>query len=113
MNHIYDTKTHVDSITRIASYVAKHSAREGVDGIMPTLVQQIAMTLGEINRNEGVTIVIVEQNVPLIFKMADYCVVLEKGRLVAEGTREEVSQSETSSTNHPTGSCRCWSNKSR
>jgi branched-chain amino acid transport system ATP-binding protein len=67
---------------------------EPSDGIMPTLVQQIAMTLGEINRNEGVTIVIVEQNVPLVFKMADYCVVLEKGRLVAEGTREEVSQSE-------------------
>ncbi len=67
---------------------------EPSDGIMPTLVQQIAVTLGEINRNEGVTIVIVEQNVPLVFKMADYCVVLEKGRLVAEGTREEVSQSE-------------------
>ena len=67
---------------------------EPSDGIMPTLVQQIAMTLGEINRNEGVTIVIVEQNVPLVFKMADYCVVLEKGRLVAEGTREEVSRSE-------------------
>lgn len=67
---------------------------EPSDGIMPTLVQQIAMTLGEINRNEGVTIVIVEQNVPLVFKMADYCVVLEKGRLVAEGTREEVAQSE-------------------
>ena len=67
---------------------------EPSDGIMPMLVQQIAMTLGEINRNEGVTIVIVEQNVPLVFKMADYCVVLEKGRLVAEGTRGEVSQSE-------------------
>ncbi len=67
---------------------------EPSDGIMPTLVQQIAVTLGEINRNEGMTIVIVEQNVPLVFKMANYCVVLEKGRLVAEGTREEVSQSE-------------------
>ena len=67
---------------------------EPSDGIMPTLVQQIAVTLGEINRNEGVTIVIVEQNVPLVFKMADCCVVLEKGGLVAEGTREEVSRSE-------------------
>ncbi|MFQ5702307.1 MAG: ABC transporter ATP-binding protein [Acidobacteriota bacterium] len=67
---------------------------EPSDGIMPTLVQQIAVTLGEINRDEGMTIVIVEQNVPLVFKMSNYCVVLEKGRLVAEGTREEVSQSE-------------------
>ena len=76
----------------LSGHVAGTSALPPIT--MPTLVQQIAVTLGEINRNEGVTIVIVEQNVPLVFKMADYCVVLEKGRLVAEGTREEVSQSE-------------------
>jgi branched-chain amino acid transport system ATP-binding protein len=67
---------------------------EPSDGIMPTLVQQIGATLGEINRNEGTTIVIVEQNVPLVFGMAKYCIVLEKGQLVAEGTCEEVSGAE-------------------
>ena len=67
---------------------------EPSDGIMPTLVQQIGETLGEINRHEGTAIVLVEQNLPMVFSMARYCIVLEKGRLVAEGTSEEVSRSE-------------------
>ena len=67
---------------------------EPSDGIMPTLVQQIGETLAEINRREGTTIVLVEQNLPMVFSMAQYCIVLEKGRLVAEGSCEEVSRSE-------------------
>jgi branched-chain amino acid transport system ATP-binding protein len=67
---------------------------EPSDGIMPTLVQQIGVTLCEINRRENTTIVIVEQNVPMVFSMAQYCIVLETGRLVAEGTCDDVSQSD-------------------
>ncbi len=67
---------------------------EPSDGIMPTLVHQIGVTLKEINKNEGMTIVIVEQNVPMIFNMADHCIILEKGALVAKGTTQEVSQSD-------------------
>lgn len=66
---------------------------EPSDGIMPILVHQIAEILLQINRREGVAIVIVEQNVPMVFALTDRCVILEKGRVVAEGTREEVSQS--------------------
>lgn len=67
---------------------------EPSDGIMPTLVRQIATTLAAINRNESMTIVVVEQNVPMVFSMSERCIILEKGRLVAGGTREEVSRSE-------------------
>ena len=67
---------------------------EPSDGIMPTLVQQIGETLGEINRREGTAIVLVEQNLPMVFAMAQYCIVLEKGQLVAEGSSDEVSRSE-------------------
>lgn len=67
---------------------------EPSDGIMPTLVQHIGVTLCEINRRENTTIVIVEQNVPMVFSMAQYCIVLEKGRLVDEGTCDDVSQSD-------------------
>ena len=67
---------------------------EPSDGIMPTLVQQIGETLAEINRREGTAIVLVEQNLPMVFAMAQYCIVLEKGQLVAEGSCEEVSRSE-------------------
>ncbi len=64
---------------------------EPSDGIMPTLVEQIATTLREINDQEGTTIIIVEQNLPMVFSLAKYCIVLEKGQLVAEGTCDEIS----------------------
>ena len=67
---------------------------EPSDGIMPTLVQQIGERLREINQREGMTIVIVEQNVPMVFAMADYCVVMENGVVVAEGPGDQVASSE-------------------
>ncbi len=67
---------------------------EPSDGIMPILVRQIAEILLQINQRESMTMVIVEQNVPMVFALTDRCVILEKGRVVAEGTRDEVSQSE-------------------
>ena len=67
---------------------------EPSDGIMPRLVAQIAETLVAINRAEGMTIVIVEQNVPMVFRMTRHCIILEKGTVVAEGSREELEASE-------------------
>ena len=67
---------------------------EPSDGIMPVLVQQIAEILARINREEKVAIVVVEQNVPMVFAMTNRCVIIEKGRVVAEGTRDVVSQSD-------------------
>jgi ABC-type branched-subunit amino acid transport system ATPase component len=67
---------------------------EPSDGIMPTLVTQIGMTLGEISRSSGISILIAEQNVPLVFDLTDRFIVLEKGRIVAQGSRQAVSRSE-------------------
>jgi branched-chain amino acid transport system ATP-binding protein len=66
---------------------------EPSDGIMPTLVAEIAETLAEINRQSGLSIVIVEQNMPMVFSMATRCIILEKGRIVAGGTPVEIEQS--------------------
>ncbi|MFP5404804.1 MAG: ABC transporter ATP-binding protein [Gammaproteobacteria bacterium] len=63
---------------------------EPSDGIMPTLVRQIAERLKEINRREGMSVVIVEQNVPMVFGMADYCIVMENGAVVAQGSNETI-----------------------
>jgi len=67
---------------------------EPSDGIMPLLVQQIASILVEINREEKMTIIIVEQNVPMVFTLTNHCIILERGCVVAEGTRDEISDSE-------------------
>jgi branched-chain amino acid transport system ATP-binding protein len=71
---------------------------EPSDGIMPILVSQIGTTLAEISRQTGMSILIAEQNVPLVFSMTDRCIILEKGRVVAEGTREQVSRSDVMKT---------------
>jgi ABC-type branched-subunit amino acid transport system ATPase component len=67
---------------------------EPSDGIMPVLVSQIAEILLEIVRNEQMTLVIVEQNVPMLFRMTDRFVILEKGRIAAQGSREQIAASE-------------------
>jgi ABC-type branched-subunit amino acid transport system ATPase component len=67
---------------------------EPSDGIMPVLVEQIAGILVAINRNEQMTLVIVEQNVPMLFRMTDRFVILEKGQIVAQGSREQIAGSD-------------------
>jgi ABC-type branched-subunit amino acid transport system ATPase component len=59
---------------------------------MPKLVKQIATILVEINRSEKMSIIIVEQNVPMVFSMTDRCILLEKGEIVVTGNRKELSQ---------------------
>lgn len=67
---------------------------EPSDGIMPVLVTQIGATLGEISKSSGLSILIAEQNMPLVFSLTNHCIILEKGRIVAQGSRQAVSRSE-------------------
>jgi ABC-type branched-subunit amino acid transport system ATPase component len=67
---------------------------EPSDGIMPVLVSQIAKILVAINRNEKMTLVVVEQNLPMLFSVTDRFLILEKGRIVAEGSREQIAASQ-------------------
>jgi ABC-type branched-subunit amino acid transport system ATPase component len=64
---------------------------EPSDGIMPVLVRQIAENIVEINRNEGLTTVVVEQNVPMVQSMATRCLLLEGGQVIAEGLFESLA----------------------
>lgn len=66
---------------------------EPSDGIMPLYVHQTAQILSRINREQGITMLIVEQNVSMVFKMTDHCIILEKGRVAAEGYRKELQES--------------------
>jgi branched-chain amino acid transport system ATP-binding protein len=66
---------------------------EPSEGIMPSLVTQIAEILVQINRRENMTIIIVEQNVPMVFGISKRCLILEKGSIVAEGGPNELSSS--------------------
>ncbi len=68
---------------------------EPSDGIMPLIVNQIADILVRINRERRITVLIVEQNVPLIARMTDECAIIEKGRIVLQGSLKQLEQSDT------------------
>ena len=53
-------------------------------GLSPILVQQIFTIIRRINQEQGVAILLVEQNAHIALKTADYGYVLEVGRIVAE-----------------------------
>jgi branched-chain amino acid transport system ATP-binding protein len=58
-------------------------------GLAPTIVQQVLGTIRELNR-EGLTCVLVEQNVAVSLKLANRAYVLENGRMTLSGTGEEL-----------------------
>jgi branched-chain amino acid transport system ATP-binding protein len=59
-------------------------------GLAPQLVRQLFDVLAVITRRGGVTTLIVEQRADLALELANRAVVLETGRLVFDGTADEV-----------------------
>ena len=67
---------------------------EPSDGIMPALVDEITSTLKKINETNNISMIIVEQNVPMIFSLTDDRIILEKGRIVISGKKSDVENSQ-------------------
>lgn len=62
-------------------------------GLAPIVVKEMFEIIRDINR-EGITILLVEQNVHQSLKLADNAFVLENGRVVLEGSGEELLNDE-------------------
>ena len=60
-----------------------------------SIVQDIARTIVDLNRRTNVTVVVVEQNLDMIRAMAQRCYVMDKGRIVAALTPEDLDDRET------------------
>ena len=63
-------------------------------GLAPILVESIFEIIRRINRDEGTTILLVEQNARVALSVADYGYVMEGGRVVMEGTADELRTNE-------------------
>jgi len=62
-------------------------------GLAPILVEQFFDAILKINR-DGITVLVVEQNAAKALSVASYGYVLQKGRLVVEGSREALLEEE-------------------
>ena len=58
-------------------------------GLSPLLVREIFRIIGDINK-EGTTVLLVEQNARIALGIADRGYVLETGKIIKEGTGEEL-----------------------
>ncbi len=63
-------------------------------GLAPQIIDTIFETIVSLNRDEGMAILLVEQNAALALKVADYGYVVENGRVVLDGPAERISQNE-------------------
>jgi branched-chain amino acid transport system ATP-binding protein len=63
---------------------------EPSQGLAPKIAWEVAETLDKIRREVSISVILVEQNVALALEKADYIYLLEQGRVVLEGFREEV-----------------------
>lgn len=59
-------------------------------GLAPLMVNEIGKIIADI-RNEGLSVVLVEQNASMALKLADTACVLETGSLVMEGDAKELA----------------------
>jgi urea transport system ATP-binding protein len=64
---------------------------EPTEGIQPNIVEQIEHAIIRLNREHGMTIILVEQNVAFARRAAQRFVIMEKGRIAAEGAVGELS----------------------
>jgi branched-chain amino acid transport system ATP-binding protein len=64
-------------------------------GLAPQVLEEIFETIAALNRNEGVSFLLAEQNAAIALRYATHGYVLERGRVTAQGTADELSALET------------------
>jgi len=63
-------------------------------GLAPLLVQEIFTVISKINQEDGISILLVEQNAHLALEVAHYAYVMEIGRVVLDGSADQLSENE-------------------
>ena len=62
--------------------------------LAPQVIRLIGRSLLEINRKDGITVVLVEQNSRMALALSSYAYVLETGRVALEGPSKELMTNE-------------------
>jgi branched-chain amino acid transport system ATP-binding protein len=63
-------------------------------GLAPQIVEEIFGIVKRLNRSEGLSILLAEQNTSMALRYADYGYILESGRVVMDGAAAELATNE-------------------
>jgi urea transport system ATP-binding protein len=63
---------------------------EPSEGIQPSIVDEIATVVGELNRDRGITVVLVEQNLDFAARVATRAYLMDKGRIVRDLPSQQI-----------------------
>ncbi len=63
-------------------------------GLAPKLIHEIFNIIMQLNKDQGISILLVEQNAKLALNVAPHAYVMETGRIVMDDTSEKLSQNE-------------------
>ncbi len=64
---------------------------EPTEGLAPLIIEELIHVIGKI-KQEGVTVLLVEQNVESTFKVADRHYILQQGKVVYSGKNEDLKE---------------------
>ena len=67
---------------------------EPTEGIQPSIIDEMAQILSQLEESRGLSILLVEQNLDFIAELADRVLVLERGRITGELERGELADRE-------------------
>ena len=64
---------------------------EPTEGIQPNIVHEIGDVIRKLNREIGLTVLLVEQKLPFVRRVADSFIILDRGRKMAAATIDELN----------------------
>ncbi|HEX7027196.1 MAG TPA: urea ABC transporter ATP-binding subunit UrtE [Gammaproteobacteria bacterium] len=64
---------------------------EPTEGIQPNIVREIGDIIRRLNKEQGLTVLLVEQKLPFARRVADRFTLLDKGRVVAKGMIDQLN----------------------
>ena len=63
-------------------------------GLSPLLVKEVFEIIRQLNRELGITMLLVEQNARMALKVANHGYIMESGKIVLDGARQDLVDNE-------------------
>lgn len=65
---------------------------EPTEGIQPNIVEEIERVIHDLRADRGIAVLLIEQFLDFALSVADYCYVMDKGRIVSEGAAADLNE---------------------